>query len=484
MKTEAILDLISNSENFAEVRNSGILPEPDADDGYYFISYSHTDYKKVLPDVISLRENGVKIWYNRGLESGKSWINEVKKKISSYYCKGVIFYLSENYFSSQSCLTEIIYIMQQNKPCIFIPLEAALPPETEENITEFLSIYPQIEYEAAAEQKARLLALLPKPPLFEFYATEKSKLFHIFPIKRLAVVTKLADRNLQRVEIPPFAYIDGKKLPIRGIACNAFENCELLEEVTVPDNWSVIMENAFVNCPSLKKINLGKPRILFFRGGGIKRAFSRCENLREISCPKGRLLLSDTLCHNERITDINLPENFIAAGACFASCNALETATLHSSDLLTNGGMFANCIALREVNIPDKNVSRIVGEKSFFNCKSLSKIRLPKAVRSIRNSAFCCCAALPEINIPEKTLFIAPSAFDGCESLKTVTCDTKNYKFLSSGSEIYFMDGLFPCADTFYLKAAPKTRIFSRRFMRTESDRRGYILFKKVESNL
>jgi len=91
-----ILEQIAQSDSFAQVKNAGILPEPDADEGYYFVSYSHKDYKKVFKDILAFQQNGLPIWYDRGLESGKSWINEVKKKISSYYCRGVIFYISED----------------------------------------------------------------------------------------------------------------------------------------------------------------------------------------------------------------------------------------------------------------------------------------------------------------------------------------------------------------------------------------------------
>ena len=55
MNNEQLLQFIRNANNFAEVRNSGILPNPDGDDGYYFVSYSHVDYKPVLTDVISLQ---------------------------------------------------------------------------------------------------------------------------------------------------------------------------------------------------------------------------------------------------------------------------------------------------------------------------------------------------------------------------------------------------------------------------------------------
>ena len=75
------IKFIENSTSLEQVQKSGILPDPDAQKGYYFISYSHKDYKIVFRHVLRLLEQGVNLWYDRGLEAGKSWRDDVKKKI-------------------------------------------------------------------------------------------------------------------------------------------------------------------------------------------------------------------------------------------------------------------------------------------------------------------------------------------------------------------------------------------------------------------
>lgn len=83
------------------------LPHIGADEDYIFISYAHRDYKKVYADIAAMYEAGVRFWYDRGLSAGKNWDDEVMEKLTSPNCVGVIFYMSEHLFLSQSAFREI-----------------------------------------------------------------------------------------------------------------------------------------------------------------------------------------------------------------------------------------------------------------------------------------------------------------------------------------------------------------------------------------
>ena len=50
---------------------------------------------------------GVRFWYDRGLVAGKNWDEEAKRIIENPHCVGVIFFLSENLFLSESVNKEI-----------------------------------------------------------------------------------------------------------------------------------------------------------------------------------------------------------------------------------------------------------------------------------------------------------------------------------------------------------------------------------------
>ena len=83
------------------------LPHIGADEDYIFISYAHRDYKKVYADIAVMYEAGVRFWYDKGLSAGKNWDDEVLEKLTSPNCVGIIFYMSENLFLSQSAFREI-----------------------------------------------------------------------------------------------------------------------------------------------------------------------------------------------------------------------------------------------------------------------------------------------------------------------------------------------------------------------------------------
>ena len=76
----------------------------------------------------------------------------------------------------------------------------------------------------------------------------------------------------------------------------------------------------------------------------------------------------------------------------------------------------------RNVNIPPiiKNISVTeIGEKAFYNCKSLTSIEIPDGVISIGNDAFSECFNLTSIEIPNSVQSIGWRAFEDCENLKS-----------------------------------------------------------------
>ena len=88
------IDLILNSNSLNDVPREA-LPSSHKED-YYFVSYSHKDYKKVLKDILLLETYGINIWYDDEMHIGENWKEVAELYISKYHCKGIIFYLSEN----------------------------------------------------------------------------------------------------------------------------------------------------------------------------------------------------------------------------------------------------------------------------------------------------------------------------------------------------------------------------------------------------
>ncbi len=95
---------------------------PDAyegDDNYVFISYSHENRDLVYKDLNILQSKGLRFWYDEGLVAGNYWDEVVKNKISDPRCRRVIFYVSEEFFLSESLETEVDFVVNVAKKDFF-----------------------------------------------------------------------------------------------------------------------------------------------------------------------------------------------------------------------------------------------------------------------------------------------------------------------------------------------------------------------------
>ena len=68
-----------------------------------------------------------------------------------------------------------------------------------------------------------------------------------------------------------------------------------------------------------------------------------------------------------------------------------------------------------------KEGTRIICDRAFWYCRSLSEIVIPSSVTSIGDSAFSGCVSLSEIVIPSSVTSIGDSAFSWCSSLKYIS---------------------------------------------------------------
>lgn len=150
-------------------------------------------------------------------------------------------------------------------------------------------------------------------------------------------------------------YNDGKGIivldnPIVEIVESAFEGCENLQEIVIPEGVTEIGQSAFDGCTSLKKIVIPEGVTNIASG-----AFYRCKSLHEIDIPSG-------------ITYID--------SEVFGRCTGLRKIVIPSSVETIYDGAFDGCTGLEEVVIPS-SVTRI-GTHAFVSCRSLKAIYVPK----------------------------------------------------------------------------------------------------------
>lgn len=146
------------------------------------------------------------------------------------------------------------------------------------------------------------------------------------------------ETNVETIEIPPAFESEGKTYVVVGIGEEAFKDCTIPVEITIPDSVRTVGAEAFTGCTGLTSVNIGS---------GVTQIgyplFKGCTSLKEvvISPENENFDISEGIIFNKNHTDIvrYLPANTqseytvpdgvsaIARGA-FDSCTNLEAITI------------------------------------------------------------------------------------------------------------------------------------------------------------
>ncbi len=219
-----------------------------------------------------------------------------------------------------------------------------------------------------------------------------------------------ADPSITKADIP--AEIDD--LPVIAIAASAFEDCTLLESVTIPDSVTAIGNFAFRNCTSLKSIVIPES-VTTFRSA----VFDGCTSLTEAVIEAPITVLGHSV---------------------FAGCENLVNVAL--PDTITSFGFtaFAGCKSLVSIDLPDGLT--YLPDGAFYNCSSLREIDLPDTMTNIGSNVFNGCTSMTEINIPAKVTNIGWSAF-GNSGIAAINVDAANTTFMSIDGVLFSKDGTY-----------------------------------------
>ena len=214
------------------------------------------------------------------------------------------------------------------------------------------------------------------------------------------------DTNKIEVVILSSIEINDMEYPVTSIGEYAFENCNSLTSVTIPNSVTSVDACAFYNCSSLTSVTI--PNSVTSIGGGV---FSGCSSLTSV-----------TLSNN--ITELPCYDRY---GNYY--------------------GFFENCSSLTSITIPNNITS--IGNRAFYGCSSLTSVDIPNSVTSIGDSAFSYCSSLTSLSIDwtsvpnifsniglksalqnltfgENVASIASGAFSSYYFLQNVTCLATN----------------------------------------------------------
>ena len=133
------------------------------------------------------------------------------------------------------------------------------------------------------------------------------------------------DKNAVNIIIPD--EIEGK--PVTVIDWYAFERCEKLRSVVIPDTVTHISRFAFAHCISLETVNM--PKFLY----SIEQyAFYDCPKLIGVDLPDSLHIIEErAFCGCKSISDLIIPENCQSIGNyAFLDCDSLYTVMINGEN--------------------------------------------------------------------------------------------------------------------------------------------------------
>ena len=230
------------------------------------------------------------------------------------------------------------------------------------------------------------------------------------------------------------------------IGNSAFNNCQGLTSIFLPESVTHIGSQAFYFCRNLASVVI--PESVTSIGD---YAFRSCSELTNVTLPNSLTSIDYCAFYDcSGLTSLTIPYSVTSIGSnAFWGCSGLSSVTIPSSLTSIGGAAFAECSGLTSISVNsgnDKYDSRngcnaiietatntlIAGCKNtaipnsvtsidfaFYGCSGLTSILIPNSVTNIGNSAFAS-SGLTSLTIPNSVTTIGNVAFYGCSNLTSV----------------------------------------------------------------
>ena len=230
-------------------------------------------------------------------------------------------------------------------------------------------------------------------------------------------------------------------LPVTVIGDNAFNWCNTLITIDIPDSVTHIGERVFWGCYSLTDIPVDPRNPNYTSLDGI--LYSK-DMSSLICCPSGKK------------GTVDIPEGVTIIGdSAFQYCFYLSNIHIPDSVTVFGPSAFEGCESLTNLSIP-ASVTNIMGNSTFWGCINLTEvlvdpgndyytssngilydkdkstliccpagktgtIEIPDGITTIASAAFMDCSHLTNISIPDTVHTIYDQAFSSCCSLTSIS---------------------------------------------------------------
>ena len=453
----------------------------DGDENYIFITYSHKDTEKVEEILEKMQKNGLRIWYDSGIEAGQEWPEYIEQRLLN--CSTLLVFMSEACVKSINCRNEINLALSQEKDLLIVYLE---PTKLIKGMGLQLSAVQAINVHTYQTIDELVQALISNKTLerckeldfnYSKLINKNQKIIEdelgtpgiIYEIEYDDSYKVVGYNGSSAHVVIPSTY---KGLPVTTIDYAAFSNQEkqnenfclitsneytkLIETITISKGVKYIYDWVFTGCENLRKlyipntiISIGENTLpddpkklleIYYDGTIEEWCDVKVENQYEIryytninvrdgknnwyeveslTIPKSVFKIG---CHQfslfSTLKSVHIPGHVKTIENCaFEHCNQLREITIDYGVEEIHDDAFSKCGMLENIYIPD-SVGYI--GNAFCDCTNLKKIRLPNKLSRVDSLSFYSCVSLKNIELPNYTIEIGEKAFYNCDSLESL----------------------------------------------------------------
>lgn len=270
------------------------------------------------------------------------------------------------------------------------------------------------------------------------------KIWYVFNKKtRTAIVSYNGERRefddvsySNSIVIPKEVQYNGVIYEVKKIGKKAFRDCSELTNVTIPCTINEIESSAFECCDSLKSISI--PNSVKKIG---KRAFYGCNSLEKVTISSQIDKIEEEcfkFCY--MLKDVVIPEGIkVIAIDAFWGCWFLNSVTIPSSVNKIGLDAFSSCEYLIDIIVAENNLHYSSVDGVLLNRSKTEIIKVPEGksglykipdgVSTIGRNAFDACKKLTQVSIPSSVTMIEPATFLSCDALNNIIVAENNSCF-------------------------------------------------------
>ena len=291
-----------------------------------------------------------------------------------------------------------------------------------------------------------------------------------------AEVTSNPKKYTGYVNIPRVVnYIGNSSYVVKSIGEYAFDGCDLLSHVDIPNTIKSIGIRAFRGCRNISSISIPESidsiGVYAFEGCAFQhvsinnleawcnikfdsyksnptscsdRVLLKGKDINDLELPEGMTEIKDFTFYNfHYLKSIVIPSSVTRIGRCaFNNSKFLQDINISNDIEYIGSGAFDNTAWFESqpdglvyaglhaygykgkmpkgTNIEIKEGTKSIADFAFYECQGLSSVSMPNSIERIGASSFSNCKNLTNIVIPSNVKKIDSSAFIGCNLLSTV----------------------------------------------------------------